>query len=124
MRAPIYYTLHQCDSVKIQNATMPYMTSLNSCLNRMIGDGYTDDFKPTVKGLQSIKTNKVYKPTEIRVVNFFRFEGNSNPADNAIMYIIETVDGVKGTLVNSYKPDNQYANVFMMEVESNNNILQ
>jgi hypothetical protein len=83
----------------------------------MVGDGYTDDFRPTVKGLESKKTNRVYKPQEIRVVNFFRFEGNTNPADNAIMYIIETIDGVKGTLVNSYRPDNQFGSLFMREVE-------
>jgi len=124
MKAPVFYTLHQCDSVKIENTTMPYMTSLHSCLNRIVGDGYTDDFKPTVKGLQSSTTNKVYKPQEVKVVSFFRFEGNSNPEDNAIMYIIETVDGQKGTLVNSYKPENQYANLFMREVERSRNNLQ
>jgi len=124
MKAPIYYTLHQCDSVTMQNYTMPYMKSLYICLNRMVGDGYTDDFKPTVKGLLSKKTNRVYKPQEIKVVNFFRFEGNANPEDNAMMYIIETVDGQKGTLVNSYKPENQYGNLFMSEVESSRENLQ
>ena len=124
MKAPMYYTLHQCDSVTIENSTMPYMTSLNSCLNRIVGDGYTDAFKPTMKGLQSSITNRVYKPQEVKVISFFRFEGNTNPQDNAIMYIIETVDGLKGTLVNSYKPENQYANLFMREVESRKNLLQ
>ena len=58
MKAPLFYTLHQCDSVKIENTTMPYMTSLHSCLNRIVGDGYTDDFKPTVKGLQSTSVER------------------------------------------------------------------
>ena len=124
MKAPIYYTLHQCDSVTIENTTMPYMTSLHSCLNRIVGDGYTDAFTPTVKGLQSAETNRVYKPQEVKIISFLRFEGNSNPQDNAIMYIIETIDGVKGTLVNSYKPENQYANLFMREVENRKNLLQ
>jgi hypothetical protein len=124
MQSPIFYTLHQCDSVKLQNTTMPYMTSLHSCLNRLIGDGYTDNFQPTVKGLESKTTKRVYKPQEVKVVNFFRFEGNSKPEDNAIMYIIETVDGQKGILVNSYKPENQYGNLFMTEVESCKQVLQ
>ncbi len=117
MNIPIYYSLQQHDQVTVQNTTMPYMKSLHSCLNRVIGDGYTDDFKPTVKGLQSKKTNRVYRPQEINIVNFFRFEGNSNPEDNVIMYIIETVDGVKGTLVNSYgnKNDSKVGNLFMLE---------
>ena len=124
MKAPIYYTLHQCDSVTIENTTMPYMTSLHSCLNRIVGDGYTDKFEPTVKGLQSATTNRVYKPQEVKVVSFFRFEGNSNPENNSTLYIIETIDGQKGTLVNSYQSDNQYASLFMREVEGSRNNLQ
>lgn len=100
MNVPIYYTLQQCDKVIVENATMPYMTSLHSCLNRMVGAGYSDVFKPTVKGLQSKKTDRIYRPQEIEIVNSFRFEGNTNPDDNVTMYIIETVDGLKGTLVN------------------------
>jgi hypothetical protein len=103
---------------------MPYMTSLHSCLNRLIGDGYTDNFQPTVKGLESKSTKRVYKPQEVKVVSFFRFEGNSKPEDNAIMYIIETTDGQKGILVNSYKPENQYGNLFITEVESCKQVLQ
>jgi len=120
MNVPIYYTLQQCDKVTVENATMPYMKSLYSCLNRIIGDGYTDDFKPTLKGLQSKKTNRIYRPNEIKIVNFFRFEGNSNPDDNVIMYIIETVDGQKGTLVNSSASSNdqKLTSLFMLEGES------
>jgi hypothetical protein len=35
-------------------------------------------------------------------VNFFRFEGQTDPADSSIMYVIETKDGAKGTLVDGY----------------------
>lgn len=85
-----------------ENTTMPYMNSLSSCLNKMIGEGYKEDFKVTEQGLQSTSTNKTYSPNEVKVVNFFRFEGPSDPDENAIMYVIETSDGVKGTLVDAY----------------------
>jgi len=121
MDTPIYYTLQQCDKVTVENYTMPYMKSLYSCLNRMVGEGYTDDFQPTVKGLQSKTTNRIYRPHEIKIVNFFRFEGNSNPEDNVVMYIIETVDGTKGTLVNSYGLYNdKVGSIFMLEAEAEN----
>ncbi len=119
MDIPIYYTLQQCDKVTVENITMPYMKSLYSCLNRMIGDGYTENFKPTTKGLLSNKTNRIYRPHEIKIVNSFRFEGNSNPEDNVVMYIIETSDGLKGTLVNSYGTfsDSITNNLFMQEAQ-------
>ncbi|MEJ7768173.1 MAG: hypothetical protein WKF89_10215 [Chitinophagaceae bacterium] len=107
MNIPLYYTLKQCDQVTVENITMPYITSLNSCLNRVKGDGYTDSFRQSGKGIQSKKTNRIYLPSEITVVNFFRFEGNTNPDDNVVMYMIETTDGNKGTLVNTYVSSNE-----------------
>lgn len=86
------------------NDSVPHMKSLALCFNRMVLDGYDDDFKINEEGLQSLKTQKVYKPEEVNVVNFFRFEGQSDPGDNSIMYVIETADGLKGTLVDAYAP--------------------
>ncbi|MBC7829206.1 MAG: hypothetical protein H7122_15765 [Chitinophagaceae bacterium] len=85
-----------------ENSTMPYMKSLSSCLNKMTQDGYSADFKATEEGLYDLGTHKIYYPSDVRIVNFFRFEGPSNPEDNAILYVIEAGDGVKGTLVDAY----------------------
>ncbi|MEJ7739064.1 MAG: hypothetical protein WKF97_16690 [Chitinophagaceae bacterium] len=119
MNVPFYNTLQQCDKVIVENTTMPYMTSFHSCLNRMMGDGYTDTFRPTVKGLQSKRTERIYRPQEIMIVNSLRFEGNANPEDNATMYMIETVDGLKGTLVHKYGTfgDNLMEHLFKPEKE-------
>jgi hypothetical protein len=54
----------------------------------------------------------------VHVVDFFRFEGESDPADNSILYAIETDDGKKGILSDAYGP---YADInvtkFMKQVE-------
>lgn len=98
---------------------MPYMKSLATCLNKMVMEGYTEDFKVVPKGLESIYKPKIYKPEQINVVNFFRFEGESDPSDNAILYVIETSDGTKGTLVDAYGVYNdEKVGKFMKEVES------
>lgn len=101
-----------------ENNTMPYMKSLVSCLNHMLNEGYTEDFKITPLGLESPQKHVSYKPEEIRIVNFFRFEGESNPDDNAILYVIETADGTKGTLVDAYGIYNDAAvSKFIKDVE-------
>jgi hypothetical protein len=94
------------------------MKSLSACLNRMINDGYTEDFQITEQGLESLHQHSNYQPEQIQIVNFYRFEGESDPDDNAILYIIETNDGTKGTLVDAYGVYND-ANVsrFMKDVE-------
>ena len=78
------------------------MKSLATCLNRMIADGYKEDFKVTENGLRWLQKDKEYTPDQVHIVNFFRFEGNSDPDDNAILYVIETDDGARGTLVDGY----------------------
>ena len=102
----------------IRNATTEDMKTLTLCLNKLLLDGYTEDFKASDKGLLSVQHEKTYTPHQIHVVNFYRFEGASDPGDNSILYAIETSDGVKGTLVDAYGP---YADIkvnkFMKEVE-------
>lgn len=43
-----------------------------------------------------------YKPDELIIEKTERYEGDSNPSDNAIVYAITAVDGKKGVLVDSY----------------------
>lgn len=97
---------------------MPYMKSLSTCLNRVVHEGYTDDFKITEEGLASSKNNTCYQPNQIQVVNFYRFEGESDPADNAILYVIETSDGTKGTIIDAFGPYNDSkVSRFMKDVQ-------
>ena len=94
------------------------MKSLTSCFNRMVSDGYTDDFKVTEQGMESLKTGKVYHAQDVDVVNFFRFEGVSDPDDMAILYVIETSDGTKGTLIDAYGTySDPNVNTFILEVD-------
>ena len=79
-----------------------YMTDLQKCINKLEADGFTAQFKVEEGSLLSISTGKKYNPEEVKGVNFYRFEGPSNPDDMSILYAIETCDGLKGTLVNAY----------------------
>jgi hypothetical protein len=85
-----------------QKPQVPFMKTLMECINKMVKDGYTDNLKMTKQGLYSPQKDRTYTPEEVTIINFYRFEGQSDPADNAILYVIETTDGVKGTLVDAY----------------------
>ncbi|HZF64063.1 MAG TPA: hypothetical protein VEZ55_06260 [Chitinophagaceae bacterium] len=78
------------------------MKSLSTCLNKVISDGYTEDFKITEKGMEGLHNKKMYQPSDVKIVNFFRFEGPSDPEDEAVLYVIEAEDGTKGTLIDAY----------------------
>lgn len=104
-----------------ENKSVPDLKSLQACLAKMSATGFTEDFKATDDGLISLRTDKVYSPEEVKIVNFYRFEGASDPDDTSILYAIEANDGVKGTLVDAY---GAYAspevNQFILAVENIN----
>ena len=96
-----------------------FMNTLTSCVNKVTKDGYTDNFKVTKEGLYSSIKEKHFKPEEVQVINFYRFEGQSDPDDNAILYVIETNDGIKGTLIDAYGVYNDAKlSQFMKDVET------
>lgn len=105
---------------------VPYMNTLTSCVNKVVKDGYVDTFQTSDdegEFLHSLKTEKNYRPEEVSVVNFYRFEGQSDPGDNAIMYVIETADGQKGVLIDAYGAYGQEGtSKFMKRVEDLNKI--
>lgn len=80
------------------------MSSMVTVLSKLTESGYTTQFKPGKKGLCSMTTNKNFKPKDVKIEHFYRFEGESDPADSSIVYAIETCDGEKGTLIDSYGP--------------------
>ena len=95
-----------------------FMNTLTACVNKVVKDGYTDTFKVTEKGLYSPSKDKYIEPDEVHVVNFYRFEGESDPADMAIMYVIQTDGGLKGTLIDAYGPYSDVnVNAFMKLVD-------
>ena len=89
-----------------QKASFENMNTLSSLTDTAFNKGYTDNFRIEEDGLYAPATDIHYLPNEVKIDNFYRFEGASDPDDNSILYCIETHDGVKGTLIDSYGANN------------------
>ncbi|MBU6119710.1 hypothetical protein [Hymenobacter siberiensis] len=78
--------------------------SLINVENKLNKDGFTQDFNVMDGRLHTIgsDSNKSYAADEVTIVDFYRFEGESNPDDMSVLYAIATHDGVKGTISNAY----------------------
>jgi hypothetical protein len=78
---------------------IPHLKSLAVCLDKVVSSGYSESYKVEKGKLISTSTNHYYLPGEINIANFYSFECLSDPGDNVILYVIETKDGGKGTLI-------------------------
>ncbi len=100
---------------------IPPMNTLTDRVNKEIKNGYTANLSVTRQGLYSSTNDKTYLPSQVSIKDFYRFEGESDPADSAIMYVIETADGLKGTLIDAYGAyAEENVNKFIAEVEEIN----
>lgn len=74
--------------------------------------GYTDSYRFIDGKLRSTNGKKNYRATDIFIINEHRYEGMSNPSDMSLLYVLETSDGNKGTLLTGYGPS---ANIELYE---------
>lgn len=78
------------------------MTSLTSVMAKLKEEGFAEDFIMMDGGIGISGAYKIYKPEDIKIVDFYRFEGESDPADMSILYAIETNDGKRGVFSHPY----------------------
>lgn len=78
------------------------LETMVSLMQKLEKEGFITQFKVGEKGLESLATGRIYQPTDVKIESFFRFEGESDPEDNSVLYAISTNDGEKGTLSDGY----------------------
>ena len=82
---------------------MKSYVTLSETLNDLRKEGYTEDFNLLQDCLECRNGQFKVFAKEFRVDRYFRFEGESNPSDAAILYAISSDHyGLKGVLVNAY----------------------
>ena len=80
----------------------PY-TTLSETLSSLRQQGYTEDFNLRQNCLECLKDGRTVWADEFKVDAHYRFEGDSNPSDAAIVYAISSDrHQLKGVLVNAY----------------------
>ena len=62
-----------------ENNSMPYMKSLATCLNRMITEGYTEDFKITDQDWNRLTGIIITNPNKSRLSTFSVLKENPTP---------------------------------------------
>jgi hypothetical protein len=83
------------------NNTPDSMTSSSEVLEILRQKKMDNEFRWTAQGFTAGK-GKFYQPKDLEILKTFRFEGASDPADSAIIYIIHAGDGLTGYSLDTY----------------------
>lgn len=77
--------------------------TLSQAINKLkLEEGYDLDFNLLDEQIELKSKKEIFQMHEFNVDKILRFEGMSDPDDNAILYAISTQNGLKGTLVDGY----------------------
>jgi hypothetical protein len=80
-----------------------YMTTLSEAMAELRKRGYKEDFNLRKDCIDCQAGKFVLYPEDFNIDRFYRFEGDSDPADEAILYAISSKKhDLKGVLVNGY----------------------
>jgi hypothetical protein len=77
------------------------MTTLSSILEKLRLKKMDNEFRWNTEGFSAGK-GKFYQPEELTIIKTFRFEGDSDPSDSSILYLIEAKDGLIGYSLDAY----------------------
>lgn len=81
------------------------MESLSEALKRLTAAGYREDFRAEPGGLRAMGTRCLHEPESLVVEEVVRFEGPSDPQDEAVLFALRCgVHGTRGTYVAAYGP--------------------
>ena len=64
--------------------------------------GFLLDFNLRETYLENVEKGVQLSPSEFEITEVYRFEGNTDPGDEMVLYAIESHTGLKGMLVNAY----------------------
>ena len=90
--------------------------TLSETINGLKKEGYILDFNLEKECIICHQRNSVLSPDDFEIDKIYRFEGESNPDDESILYAISSkINAEKGLLVNGYGISTDDASAMLVE---------
>jgi hypothetical protein len=81
------------------------MEPMREAIARLERAGFRDQFRARRDGFVEVESGRVHEPESLIVDEIVRFEGESDPADEAVLYALRSRDDqVRGTFLTTYGP--------------------
>lgn len=77
------------------------MTTLSGVIEKLRIRKQDNEFIMTETGFTS-PAGKLYNAEDLTIIKTYRFEGDSDPSDSSILYLIEANDGLIGYSIDAY----------------------
>jgi len=74
--------------------------TVSKAIEELRKQGYTTDFNLEENAI--VCSVGKFSANDFKVVDVYRYEGNSDPGDEAAVYAIQSSNGLKGVLVTGY----------------------
>jgi hypothetical protein len=76
--------------------------SVAQALVELARRGFTANFEYLDGAFTAVDLGRSFAAEELTIVEHHRFEGASNPDDMAVVYAIESRDGIRGAVVDAF----------------------
>jgi hypothetical protein len=83
---------------------MDAMETLREAITRLERGGYRAIFRARQGGFVDLSSGRLHAPESLEVDEIVRFEGESDPGDEAALFALRTRDGSRGTYVTTFGP--------------------
>ena len=77
-------------------------TSMTEALKGLHARGFTTNFEFLNNAFCAVDGGRTFNAEELSILEHHRFEGVSDPDDEAIVYAIESGEGIRGTIADAY----------------------
>ena len=84
-----------------------HYATVTEAIEELQKQGFTLDF--SLRDNQLMADGQTYSADEFEIVDLYRYEGPSDPADEATVYALAAPSGLKGILVTGYGISNDEA---------------
>ena len=85
------------------------MTTLSQVMETLRKRGIHKEFRMNdACEMKYENSEKNYLPHELTILKTYRFEGDSNPADNVVLYVVQAEDKNFGIIIDSYGAESNY----------------
>ena len=81
---------------------MPEVSTVTQLLTRLKSEGFTTNLGVVEGTLRDLDSGRVLRPEDMVIREVRRFEGESDPDDMTVVYVLESKDGTRGVLVDAF----------------------